>query len=381
VQTGTITCRGPWWYLRYYKPYLKNGQVIKKQRMEKLVPFSPEYPTAESVRAAGLTGPILAPLNADEVNAGTLVHPTLLEFLQHVYLPHVKANHKRSTYKGYNDRFKLLRPYLGNTIEVRKVKTSDINRWLQAVANSKPRAKSTIKHLKAFLSGALRFAIGKDLIQHNPAHAALLPSNGVPPGETAAYSLDEVQTMLDALDGMEPSRTIFTVAAFTGLRVGEIEPLKWEDIQGSELRIERAIYKGHIDTTKTSSSEASIPLLPMVARALEEHRKRDCKGEFIFSGPRSRKPLNLENYRCRVIIPAFEKAGVRCWAGWHGFRRGLSTNLCELGVDTFTISRILRDSEEVVRRHYIKKVPKRSHRAMRKFAKAFENNLQQSATT
>jgi integrase len=43
------------------------------------------------------------------------------------------------------------------------------------------------------------------------------------------------------------------------------------------------------------------------------------------------------------------------WHGWHAFRRGLGTNLAELGVDELTIQRILRHANvATTRAHYIK---------------------------
>jgi len=50
------------------------------------------------------------------------------------------------------------------------------------------------------------------------------------------------------------------------------------------------------------------------------------------------QPLNLDNLARRVIAP------VAKWHGWHGFRRGLATNLHALGVDDKTIQAILRHS-------------------------------------
>jgi hypothetical protein len=49
---------------------------------------------------------------------------------------------------------------------------------------------------------------------------------------------------------------------------------------------------------------------------------------FIFAGERKGKPLNLENLAQRIMSPALTDG----WKGWHGFRRGLGSNLYNLGV-------------------------------------------------
>jgi integrase len=75
----------------------------------------------------------------------------------------------------------------------------------------------------------------------------------------------------------------------------------------------------------------------------------------------------------RAIIPALKKKGLaHLWHGWHSFRRGVGTNLKELGVDDLTISRILRhEGVAVTQQHYIKRVEKPSTEAMKKLEKAF----------
>jgi len=42
------------------------------------------------------------------------------------------------------------------------------------------------------------------------------------------------------------------------------------------------------------------------------------------------------------------------WKGWYAFRRGLATNLWELGVPPEVACLILRNSEAICRKHYIR---------------------------
>jgi integrase len=48
---------------------------------------------------------------------------------------------------------------------------------------------------------------------------------GRPPGETFAYSLEEIKQMLEVLP--EPAATITAVAAFTGVRKSELRGFLW----------------------------------------------------------------------------------------------------------------------------------------------------------
>jgi integrase len=64
-------------------------------------------------------------------------------------------------------------------------------------------------------------------------------------------------------------------------------------------------------------------------------------------------PLDL-NALARRIRDRMELCGV-IWKGYHAFRRGLASNLFELGVPDVVVQRILRHSKvQVTREKYIK---------------------------
>jgi integrase len=71
---------------------------------------------------------------------------------------------------------------------------------------------------------------------------------------------------------------------------------------------------------------------------------------YIFAGDRRGAPLNLDNLSRRVLSPALDGG----WKGWHGFRRGLGTNLYRLGVPAKVIQEILRHADvSTTETHYI----------------------------
>jgi integrase len=85
-----------------------------------------------------------------------------------------------------------------------------------------------------------------------------------------------------------------------------------------------------------------VPVIRLLRDTPEAHRKRTPDSQFVFEGDKGR-PLNLDNLSRRVIHPAVG----RLWRGWHGFRRGLATNLARLGVRDKVIQEILsRDQQD-----------------------------------
>jgi integrase len=253
-----------------------------------------------------------------------------------VYLPYCQATLRPATHAGYKFLFKMLEPHLGEYL-LRDFGAVEGEKALTDFAAEKHRAQTMLKNVKGFLSGAFRYAVRTGVIQHNPMRETMLPKNGKPMESGRAYTPKQIQAMLKVLG--EPARTVVLVAALTGLRMSEIRGLRWEDFDGQALQMKRSVWRTIVGETKTPASAASIPVLPVLAKALKLHRKKN-PGPFIFAGG-TRRPLVLANLTRRSIAPKLLEKGIP-WEGWHGFRRGLASTLYDLGVHDKVIQQILR---------------------------------------
>src|SRR2546426_1526583 len=369
MQRGIIYKKSGSWLLQYRRDEIVDGQVVRKRVACKLAPVCDQYRSEASVKH--LAQEILAPINARTARPEST--QTVAGFIQDVYLPHCRETLRPSTARGYLDVFRLVAPHLGN-LRLREVRTSDIDRLLRAVADSKARSHNALRNVKSFLSGAFRYAKRTDAISENPVRDSAIP-RGKSKSDTPAYTLDEIQAMLAALK--EPARTCVLVAALTGLRQSEIRGLRWDDFRGDELLVARSVWGSHVRETKTLSSHAAIPVLPILKRALDEHKARNCGDGFIFHGDTG-KPLVLANLVRRDIRPALAKVGLE-WKGWHGFRRGLGTALYTLGVPGKTVQALLRHAHlDTTMQFYVKPVQAESHKAMAKLEAAFTKSARRS---
>lgn len=137
----------------------------------------------------------------------------------------------------------------------------------------------------------------------------------VPDREVRHLEPAELRRLLEAAAHDAVALMILELAAFAGLRSGELFALQWADLdeEGARLRVRRSIFQGAITAPKTATSSRTLDLpLPIVQR-LQEYRKSypavDARG-FIFRSA-SGAPLDPDNWFKRVFVPIAVAAKLR----------------------------------------------------------------------
>jgi integrase len=367
MQSGRIFRKGPSWYLQFRRAEFRDGKPVRVQAVVKLARYSDTYRSKAAVRE--LAKPFLLEQSTDSADLSL----TLNQFIEDYYFraPETKAL-RPSTLKNYRDIYKLRVKSSVGKVTLRDFKTSTAQAFLDSLGSL---SRTSGLRTKSFMSAVFSFAMRVDVwVGVNPMLATRARGIATRPTRRV-YSLGEVLTMLAKLP--EPARTVIALAAFTGLRSGEIRGLRWKDFDGDTLTVARSIWRTHVGVPKTEGSAATVPIIPFLRKMLEQHGAREKHGpeDYIFAGNRKRFAATLDNLTRRVIQPAISSCEVckkeldahekeshefkpsktdTLWRGWHAFRRGLGTNLSELGVNVKTIQAILRHSSaEVTRKHYI----------------------------
>jgi integrase len=240
-------------------------------------------------------------------------------------------------------------------------------------------AHGTYKHIKVTLSAMFTFAKRKGIYDGvNPMTGVTIPKGKKHGRKRHAYSLQEVEKHLELFSGRAPIvistvngpytpevgqgvvRAVIGVAAFAGLREGEIRGQWWEDDDGDVLNIRRSVWRTHLnDETKTHEDDDDPGVVPIIEplRFVLQAIKPEIASGWMFPNTIG-GALDLDNLADRVIKPVFKANGLK-WKGWHAYRRGLATNLHELGVPDKVIQAILRHEDvSTTQRSYIKTVPR-----------------------
>jgi integrase len=341
-QKGYLYKKGNLWLLRYYDDQVQpDGSLHRIQKAHKLAEAIRDYRTKKAARV--LADEFLAPLNDGRATPQSTM--TLTHFVEGTYLPSVQTHKRISTFHGYRNMWKGYLKRHGD-ITLRDFTTADGERVLGLIADTNDLTSTTLRHVKAFLSGVFRHAKRLGVIHsENPMRDVLIPKARTA-GDTYAYSLEEIWQMLNILP--EPAATIVAAASFTGARKGELRGFLWEDYDGEQIRISQSYWRGHVQEPKTRKSKAPVPIIAQLSERLNLHRalsENPARGLMFTSA--ERKPMNLDALAADVIRPTLQAQGLQ-WYGWHAFRRGLATNLHRLRVQDEIIQRILRHSNVAV---------------------------------
>ena len=174
------------------------------------------------------------------------------------------------------DSRSILDRYLTPQLKARRLielSPTDCQRWLTTLTTVRKLAPRTVQLARATLRNCLARAVKLELIQRNVARDVDIPKQ-VKQSRTVLSPTDAQRFLQAAQD--RPWGVCFLLMLHTGLRPGEVLALRWQDLQGTELRVQHALVrvKGHaacLSTTKTGRSR-TLPLGPDVIAALQRHR-------------------------------------------------------------------------------------------------------------
>ena len=209
---------------------------------------------------------------------------------------------------------------------------------------------STIKKQMRIVTAPLKQASALHIIPADPGVGIRLPSRynvAKPEKVVEAYTAQEQTALLNVLSsGRRTGYFAIALMIETGLRVGEVLALRWQDVQLTRKRINvrntvvRLANKKQSfvqDSVKSESSRRTIPLTPEAINILEEQYARRVNEWVFVNDDGERLSYEALRYQTRK---ACEEAGIE-YRGEHVFRHTFATNCYHKGIDVKILSRLL----------------------------------------
>jgi integrase len=356
---GGKTVYGSTWYIRYQTDSIVDGRSVRTQKNEVLCAVDRIHssPTCKAVK--DLAAKFMERVNGNVGNGGDMLVP---DFWETVYLPFVTETKKPSTVSGYKQIWgqHLSAHFAGRTFQ--SYQTHEASSFLSALAKTQGRA--TLSHVRSLMSGVFTHAINLGRLKTNPMREAKILAKVSASKPTSHYSLEEVEHLVSALVESPMCQSMLALAFFAGLRPSEIVGLQWGDIDipNACVHIRRACVHGHVGTTKTPESVATLPLLPqvIVPLALWKQKSSDAR-EVAWVFPNGAgNPVDIQDIVKRFIRPAVAKAAKENaeiqWKGFYAARRGAATSVVQLtGGNAQAAAALLRHKTMAVTfQHYVK---------------------------
>ncbi len=335
--------RGPRaWEYRWYES-LADGS---RKRRSLVVGSVEQYPNEASAKRA--VASLLVNINAESprFSLEAVSVQTLVEHYREKELG--KDSNKTfatcETYQGYFRKWIL--PRWGN-YRLKDVKSVAVEEWLRSLDLSNG-SKAKIRNI---MHAVFNHAVRWEWHDRNPITHVRQSSKrkSIP----TVLTLAEVEELLLYLE--EPTHTAVLVDVMTGLRVGELLALKWQDIdfEKFEISVTRSISLQHVGECKTEASRKPVPLDARLAEALWRWRTLCAypqPEDWVFASPHVKGtqpywPGTLNRWH---LQPAVKAAGIQGRIGWHTFRRTYATLLKANGEDVKTVQELLRHANSLV---------------------------------
>ena len=268
------------------------------------------------------------------VNQGTTrpeSYVTFGVFVEQQWKTLVLPTFKASTQHGYKTVLRVHVLPEWRDWRLRDIERLTIQRWV-ADKFRLGTGWQTVRNSWVLLSGILETAVEYGYLTTNPARRVKFPQKGLKekPALIAGESLAKLLKHLD-----EAHRTMVSLIAATGLRIGELLALRWSalDLEGGSLTVRESVFGGKFQPPKTQKAIRTIPLGRHAVAALSAHRNRVTRraAEDLVFGNRNGGPLREAKLLKNVLQPAAEAAGLGR-VTWHQFRHIHSSLLNDLQV-------------------------------------------------
>lgn len=250
--------------------------------------------------------------------------PEFSDYAKHYIENYAKTTCKRNTWQGYEAIIRLHLAPAWQCKKLNEIKRTDVKELLLR-KQQKGLSPKTVENIKALISGIFTHAYEEELLQVNPAlKLGRFIQKRDRRKHIVTLTKEQVTKFLSVAYAEFPEHYALLLCAFrTGLRLGELLGLAWEDVdfEANLIEVQRSYSHGHFSTPKSHKSRL-VDMSNQLKQTLHAHKIclfqkfhgqlpeclfEDNSIQLVFPN-RGGKPLDPDNLRCRVFHKIIEKA-------------------------------------------------------------------------
>lgn len=212
----------------------------------------------------------------------SLADYTLVDYLVY-WLDTIKSTLAHGSIVEYERLCRLITTYYNENfpgIKLKEVTALHIQQYYNYLFNNGRKGK-TVRCYHAFLHSAFKYAVKVDLIPGNPTEKTELPRKEK--FEGTFYTKEELEDLFEVFKG-DRIELVVHIAAYYGLRRGEILGLNWDsiDFENKTITIRRKVSGSYLsgngerihieNELKTAASVRTFPLIPHIEKMLKDRK-------------------------------------------------------------------------------------------------------------
>lgn len=216
---------------------------------------------------------------------------------------------------------------------------------VQILYNQLAITKSALATTHKFMVGFFKWAANNKYCE-NIIESVIIPEKKIVKHQEGivVWTDREIEKILADEDYLHHGLVLFAV--YTGMRMGELLGLKWEDIYDDMIHITRQFQRGTWQEPK-NRKKRTVPLHPKLKTYVKKNKKK--KG-LVFCTVLG-TPLDHRNVS-RSLSRYYKRIGIE-HKKFHAYRATFCTNLCKKGVPLQTVAKLAgHESVAVTAKYY-----------------------------
>ena len=344
-QKGTLILRGKHkktWVLRWREDVQQgDGRVGRVERKTVLGTIA-ELPTRKLAQRRAEQ--VLARVNSPDYRA--IKTATFGEFVE-VWKSRVLSLRKPYTQKSatYHLRVYLLPAF--HSYRLDQIDAEAVQAMVSRMKVGRHTVLNAVGTLRSILGTAKRWAY---LVRELSASDLVLPE-GIKP-TPRFFNAEQARRIIERAE--QPWKTMFAIAAMTGLRPGELLGLTLDDLdlERQQIHVRRSASFGRLITTKTRQSESTVPIPVALGELLAAWLPQwNPNPERLLFATRSGRPHTsnkISEYRLKPLIEDLNTEPGKSkipYCGLNGFRHTHASLLLNQGASPVVAQRQLRHAD------------------------------------